>query len=378
MEKATRIVFGLIAFLICIQGFAQSQTRTWLSGDSLGKFHIVPQVMLGQIVPHREEMQHLIQGQTVGMSIQVIRRKTFSWWGMYQRQPITGAELYYSSTGNTNQLGHQFAVNYLIYRPYLNGSRPLYYGLGLGLGYNTKIWDLNNNHQAPVISSHLNACLVIHLQYPIIQTEKTDWMLGFRMTHLSNGAYQLPNLGTNNFQISVTKQPRMVLPRRPINIIDILPGFHRSRFFSLTIAGGLKEIFQPLGKKYPVGNIQCNFTKAINWRHRISVGVDYLYQPALRKLWQEYKGIDATDLQCMQAGIAVGYQSIFGFTTFSIQQGFYLYSPWKENGKFYHRLSIRRNFANLPNFGRNCFWYAGLFTHWAKADHVEFGCGIDI
>jgi hypothetical protein len=376
MEKAHRLVIFLLGILMTSHGLCQSQ-QTWPTGDSSGKFHLVVHPMLGQIVPHRKEMQHLIQGQSVGLSVQILRRKTFSWWGMYQRQPITGAELYYSSTGNPNQLGHQFAVNYLIYRPYINANRPLYYGLGLGLGYNTKTWDLNNNHQATVISSHLNACLVLHCQYPIFQTEKTDWLLGIRMTHLSNGAYQLPNLGTNNFQMTLANQPRMILNRRPITIIDILPGFHRSRFFSLTVAGGIKETFQPLGRKYPVGNVQFNFSKAINWRHRWSVGADYLYQPALQKLWKEYKGVDAAAAQCMQAGISVGYQSIFGFTTFSIQQGLYVYSPWKETGKVYHRLSIRRNFTHLPYYGKHGFWYAGLFTHWAKADHAEFGCGID-
>lgn len=378
MEKATCIAIGLIAILFGFPGFAQSQSPSWPTGDSSGKFHIVPQVMFGQIVPHREEMQHLIQGQTAGVSIQVLRRKTFSWWGMYQRQPITGAEFYWSTTGNPQQLGHQFAIKYMMYRPYFSNSRPLFYGMGLGLGYSTKTWDLYNNHQSPVISTHINASLTLHAQYPIFQTDKSDWLLGLRMTHHSNGSFKLPNLGTNNIQFTLARQPRMILKRKPISIIDILPYFHRTHFFTLSIAGAFKETFQPLGRKYPVGNFQFNYVRRINWQHRFSVGVDYLYQPALRKLWQEYKGVDAKALQCMQAGIAVGYQSIFGYTTFAVQQGLYVYSPWKENGKFYHRLSLRRNFQFSPHHGKRCFVYAALFTHWAKADHAEFGCGIDI
>jgi hypothetical protein len=172
-------------------------------------------------------------------------------------------------------------------------------------------------------------------------------------------------------------QPRLINKRKAFEIIAILPSFQRNRFFSITLAGGFKETFQPLGKKYPVGNFQFNFAKRLNGRHRISVGADYLYQPALKKLWEKYKGVMATPSQCMQAGIAVGYQSIFGLTTFSIQQGYYLYSPWKENGPFYHRLSIRRNFGLNYN-GKKGFIYAGLFTHWAKADHIELGCGFDL
>ncbi len=378
MEKVNRLIITLAFLLSCTHSFSQTNSTNWPTGDSSEKFHVVPQVMFGQIVPHREEMQHLIQGQSIGMSIQLLRRKNFSWWGMYQRQPITGVELYWSTTGNPKQLGNQFALNYMMYRPYISSKRSLFYGMGLGLGYSTKTWDLINNHQSPVISTHLNASMVLHVQYPIVQTEKTDWLLGLRMTHLSNGAYQLPNLGTNNFQLTLSNQPRMIRGRRAINIIDILPYFHGSRFFTFTLAGGLKETFQPLGKKYPIGNFQFNYVRALNWRHRYSIGIDYLYQSALKKLWMEYKGINASPEQCMQAGLAIGYQSIFGYTTFSIQQGIYLYSPWKENGPLYHRLSIRRNLANLPGFGKRCFIYAGLFTHWAKADHGEFGCGIDL
>ncbi len=378
MEKNLILIVGLVWLsFFSTSALAQETNTTWPTGDSSEQFHLSPQLLMGQIIPHRHEMQHLIQGQSSGIALQFIRRKNFSWWGMYQKQPITGVELYYSATGNRKQLGDQFALNYIMYRPYGKSKRKLWYGLGLGMAYATKTWNLHENYQAPVISTHLNACLTLHAHYPIFQTQKTDWLLGLRMTHMSNGSFQLPNLGTNNFQLSLQYQPRLILRKKPVNIIDILPGFQRTRFFSFTFAGGFKETFQPLGKKYPVCNFQFTYAKNINWRHRISFGADYLYQPALKKLWDKYKGIQATPSQCMQAGVAIGYQSIFGFTTFSIQQGYYLYSPWMENGRFYHRLSIRRNFGMNYN-GKKGFIYAGLFTHWAKADHIEVGCGFDL
>jgi hypothetical protein len=133
-----------------------------------------------------------------------------------------------------------------------------------------------------------------------------------------------------------------------------------------------------LGRKYNVWNTQLTYASRINHRHRWVIGADYLYQPALKKLWLAYKGIEATPQQCMQMGLNLGFQTIFGRTWFTIHQGLYIYSPWKENGILYHRLSIRRN-LKLNNYGmQNAFVYAALFTHFAKADHGEFGIGWDI
>lgn len=367
-----RIVFILFLFFSCIISNGQV--------DTLGKNHFAVTGLAGSIVPHRAEMTPLIQGYSYAGSIQWMKRPTMPKWRIYQRFPMTGYDLYFSTTGNPKQFGQQLALSYMIYRPY-GKHRKCWYGMGLGLGYSSKIWDLDNNHQAPVISTRLNCALSLHFQYSMFSTLSKEHLIGLRMTHMSNGAYQLPNLGTNQFQLSYTIKPRMEMPKGPMCITDELPVYHGSRCISLHLAAGLKEIYQPLGRKYPVYNLQLNYARMMNYRHRWSVGMDYLYQPGLEKLFEMNSSQSSSPKNWQQWGATLGYQSIFGYTTFSIQQGIYIKTDWKKNGPLYHRLSIRRNCMNLakinPFFNR-VYITAALYTHWAKADHFEFGCGIDL
>lgn len=373
VRRAMRTIGLCIIMMLCsVCAIAQA--------DTLGKYHWVISGLAGTIVPHRAEMTPLIQGYSYAGSIQWMKRPTMPKWRIYQRFPMTGMDLYFSTTGNPKQLGHQMALSYMVYRPYGKRSK-WWYGMGLGVGYNSKIWDLETNHQATVISTKINCALTLHWQYKLFSSVNHNHLLGLRMTHLSNGAYQLPNLGTNQFQLSYTIQPKMELPKRPMCITDELPYYFSSRIISVQSACGFKETYQPMGRKYPVWNVQVNYARLINYQHRWSVGLDYLYQPALEKLYEENLNQQSTPKDWQQWGATLGYQSIFGFTTFAVQQGVYIKSAWKSNGTLYQRLSIRRNcmgLAKINPFFSRVYFTAALFTHWAKADHFEFGCGIDL
>lgn len=372
IKTEMRIVFILFLSFFCIISNGQV--------DTLGKNHFVVTGLAGSIVPHRAEMTPLIKGYSFGGSLQWMKRPIMPKWRIYQRFPMTGFDLYFSTTGNPKQLGQQLALSYMIYRPY-GKHKKCWYGMGLGVGYHSKIWDLETNHQATVISTRINCALTLHWQYKLFSSVNHNHLVGLRMTHLSNGAYQLPNLGTNQFQLSYTIQPKMELPKRPFFITDELPYYFSSRIISVQTAFGLKEVYQPMGRKYPVWNVQVNCARRINYQHRLSIGLDYLYQPALGKLYEENLGQSSSPKNWQQWGATLGYQSIFGFTTFAIQQGIYLKTDWKNNGPFYQRLSIRRNcmkLAKVNSYFNRVYITAALYTHWAKADHFEFGCGIDL
>ncbi len=365
--------FVLICFLIISKSsFAQL--------DTLGNNHLVLSILGGSIVPHRPEMTPLIKGYSMGASLQWMKRPMMPKWRIFQRYPMTGFDLYFSTTGNPKQLGNQMALSYMIYRPY-GKKRNWWYGMGLGVGYNSKQWNLETNHQAIVISTKINCALTLHWQYKLLTTHRHHHLIGMRMTHLSNGSYQLPNLGTNQFQLSYTIQPRMELQKRPFAVTDELPYYFSSRNISIQTGFGIKETYQPLGRKYPVWNAQLNYARMINYQHRWSLGIDYLYQPALGKLFEENLNQSSTYKNWQQWGATIGFQSIFGYTTFCIQQGVYIKTDWKNNGPLYQRLSIRRNCMRLAKFNpyfSRVFLTAALFTHWAKADHFEFGCGLDL
>jgi hypothetical protein len=325
----------------------------------------------GFVIPHRAEMSHLITGHAAGFS--VARMHHFSGkktWHHAFNFPRHGFELYMSSTGNNDALGHHFATSYLLELPLQtknkNTSNNRFFKhsltLGLGVGYSTKRWDLETNHQAPVLGSHTNAS--ISLLYLIQLSPR--WQGGLRMTHFSNAAFQLPNLGTNTISLSLRYNTRALRPKTCSEQWE-LP--EKKWIFSATLAGGLKEVLPPTERKYAAGSLTFFADKRMRFKSSFGAGVDLLYNSSLEQLLQKVPAFNGSRTQVAQIGALLGYTLHFDPFDIRIQQGFYVRSLWKDYGFMYQRIGIRYHFTGN--------WLASLHlkTHFAKADYAELGVG---
>jgi hypothetical protein len=325
-------------------------------------------------------MKYLQQGHSFGINLTLGRPVSgTSYWHYAYNSPEQGFDFSFINTGNMRQLGLQFTGSYFLNLPLrrktlTEGSLKRirfqhWLGLGIGMGYATRSWDLETNHQAAVLGSAGNIALTLQYSARLKQFENGELRGGVRISHLSNGAFQLPNLGTNNaaiflaFRNGQSKKQTITAPATAET---------EKWRFTWSVCAGLKEIPPPTEKKHPVFTTGILLEKRFTYKSSIGAGVDLLNNTSLQELMLQRGDAIMAASSSIQLGAVISYTLHFNDFELKMQQGFYLADRWKTDGVLYHRFGLRyrvspRVFAQLT-----------LKTHYAKADYGEFGLGFSL
>ena len=350
--------------LITVLSLVFSCSTFWLQGQerNIG-ITIEPQV--GVLLAHRATMGHLIEhhsyGAEVGVVLQTDGKKQ---WHHDFNFPEISFNAFYNNPGNEEVMGHAMGVVGGIYLPFFK-EKGWSFGAKFetGLSYLTKRYDVVNNPKNNAIGSHLNSLVRLGLRLEK-QFGHQSLGLNLSMTHMSNGAVKLPNLGLNlpflGIHYSYFIQPLHFVDTASIERVGqkVLSW----EFFTQLIASS-KQIYPTGGSNYGViGLTNYVHFKATN-RCIIEGGVDLIYnQSIIRSL----EG-DIGAAKNFQLGAYLAYViPIHRFQMF-VGMGAYIYNPLIDDGLFYHRFGARfqifkRLWANIS-----------IKSHWAKADYFEYG-----
>lgn len=347
--------------------------------DSSSRWSLMVSPQGGFIIPHHSSVEHLIQGHSTGVHVYANRKVDGSkFWHFAYNFPECGLDITAINSGNNQQLGNQFSSSYLVNLPLNKGQYRLgsvnqsstnfkhWIGLGIGLGYSTQRWDLETNHQAPMLGSRINAAISFQYSIRLIAFNSGEFRAGFRVLHFSNGAFQLPNLGTNNAGVFVSyasgKRIREVENRLPVPLIE-------KYILSAGLTAGLKEILPPNGRKYSATVVSVLGERRMSYKSALGVGVDVLYDASTASSIEQRLGVRPKSMQTVQVGGLVSYSLFFDRLSFKMQQGFYIRDQFRINGSLYHRFGLRYAIGN------HVYAQLTLKTHFAKADFGELGIG---
>ena len=371
--------YRFLFFGFCLLDLSLLVKSSFGQRDSSAQWSVTVSPQGGVIIPHHESVKHLIQGHSVGLHVFVNRQCDGSkFWHWAYNFPECGVDLTAINSGNTEQLGHQYSSSYLVNLPLNKDNRIQnklgvserkfrhWIGLGIGLGYATQRWDLETNHQAPMLGSRMNAA--ISFQYSIRLAAFTfgEFRAGFRILHFSNGAFQLPNLGTNNaglfLSYATAKHAHYKVQAPPTPAIE-------RYIWSIGLVSGLKEILPPNGRKYTASVLSFLGEKRISYKSALGVGFDVLYDASSIAVMEQRNGSKLKASQAVQFGGLLSYSLFFDKLSFKMQQGIYIRDELKLNGSLYHRFGLRYSMA------RGLYAQLTLKTHFAKADYGEIGIG---
>lgn len=324
----------------------------------------------GFLAAHRGTMSHLPKERVSAIEFSFSKRLNGSGnWHEAYKNPIVGATLYASNLGNKEILGHGFGVYGFIEFPMSRNKKLFLTGhLGAGLGGVTKIFDQETNPKNVAMSSHLNALLSLGINGRWNINPKHGLVLGVDMTHFSNGASKVPNLGLNILNLSLgyayTFKYQQQVSVEPIQI-EKTPFFRNWKYTAIGIISS-KEIFPTTGKNYPVYAFSNVLYKRFRPKVGMEVALDLIYKKALFG-YRDY--IPKTEWTIFQVGAYVGYYLPLNRFGFVLGMGRYLKDRYDADDEFYHRVGMRYRFDNglLLNLV--------LKSHWAKADYVEWGVG---
>jgi len=372
---ATLFKFLHITIFLLIAATSTAQNPT----DSVRRWAVALAPHYGFIVPHTKQMEHLITGHSFGGNVSLFRPVTGkSYWHHAYNKPEQGFDFSFINTGNMRQLGVQLSSSFLLNLPLTRKKRDFgvdgharnfrhWLGLGIGLGYATRNWDLENNHQAAILGSQSNIALALQYSVRIIKFSSGEIRGGLRISHLSNGAYQLPNLGTNNAGLFISY---VLNNEKKASILSEISKPEVEKFrYTFGVLGGMKEIPPPNGIKHGAFVFSALAEKRISYKSSFGLGLDVLYNSSLKILMERRSDESVSSSDVLQLGGIFSYTMHFNAFELKMQQGFYLRDNWKTDGSLYHRFGLRYRINS------HLYTQLTLKTHFAKADYGEFGFG---
>ena len=321
---------------------------------------------VGFLIPHRATMGHLVQGHAKGFELSaLIQTDGKKQWHHDYLFPKGGVSVYYSDWGNRDILGTGFGVHGFITLPFIKKNGWSFASrLGAGIGYSTKVFDQEENPKNNALSTKLNSLVFIGAEIEK-QFKQSSIALGMDMTHFSNGAIKVPNLGINVAYLSLAltyyfkeleQKSAATIPRFESENLS------RWRIYTELIAS-TKQIYPTGGKNYGIIGISNFVQHQFTPKCVVEGGIDAVYNQSI--IHDEEGNFTARDN--FQVGAYAAYVLPIHKLQLLLGMGGYIINPVNPNGHVYHRFGSRFKISNRL--------YANITikSHWAKADYFEYG-----
>lgn len=318
-------------------------------------------------------------------------------WEALYAYPIIGFSFFYSGMGGFEEIGEVYAVYPFINFP-LNRDvdNRINFRLGVGLGYLTNKFDIENNPKNFAIGSHLNAAASLFFDYRKTISPRFTFVAAAGLTHFSNGSTKTPNYGLNmltavagiNFYLT---RPNPYLEAKFLPILRPFE-YDNKKWFSVEImqSVGTRDMSQQLGERYFVSNTSANIMLPFALKYKIGLGLEMTYDGSDKAMLDHKKSqgteelIYENDFHLIKFGAGLAYELMMSKTSFIFHLGYHNLAGRKiktiedsdpiENklitkGIVYQKLGIKHHFTD------NVFGSIALTAHGGRADFIGFGIG---
>jgi len=335
-----------------------------LKNSSKPTIGIDANVQYGFILIHRSTIQHFSQTHFPLFQLAIYKRVTGtkSWHNLYYK-PCVGFNLLYTNfSGNTllkSAFGGQAFIDFCK-RSYNKNS--FHFRLAGGLGYVQQPFNRENNFKNIAIGSHLNGLIQLGYYFDKNISRKIGASVGASITHLSNGAIKVPNLGLNILTAGIIFHcsNKNFDDIKTIKLIDTIP---QKKHFEITIGAGIKQNYPVSSISYVAVSTRFQYYFYIKQKYNVSAGTDLFYDNGIRaklKLDNAYNDANKT---AVQVGVNMQYQQNIGRFSIPLFFGAYAFSNYKDNGLFYSGLGIKHKITEHISAA------IILKTHFARADY---------
>ncbi|MFN5355464.1 MAG: acyloxyacyl hydrolase [Bacteroidota bacterium] len=323
----------------------------------------------GFLMAHRPSMVYLQNAHSASIEIDYLWRcsGSASWHKAY-RFPSVGVSYRLTSFGNPDLVGDGHSISVATEFPLSSGTKFSIRTRGsFGIGWIERPFDVRDNYKNLAAGSHLNGVVGFGISGGIHIGKSSTLNTGIHFLHFSNGSARTPNLGLNvpSLSISYTR-----IFSRTLSSPRTLQGPADFSHNNLYLATGIKEIYPPSGKSYPVAVIDYSRTYLRGKKGVLGCGLSFMYDSSLPTKVQRENNSESND---QSDAIRIGTYGSAGLRmgpwSANLQVGLYLYNRVKSDGDVFNRLSLRHQ---RPN---GLFYCINLKSHFGKADYIEWGIG---
>ena len=350
------LTFYIVFFSLTINAQSLGRDEIWVEGKFKAGFLAAHRGMIGHLPTEHAfagEFSYLIQG------------KGQKDWHRWYKMPTFGVTGFFGSVGNRELLGHYAGAYSFMTFPLV--QKKIYtfsFKMGAGLGYGTKIYDPEENNLNAAIGTHVNAMVVLGVESRFVFGNNSA-IVGLDMTHFSNGASKVPNLGLNLPYVSLG-YGRRIQQSNHCDTCDVKRIERKRLFLGANFIGSVTTGFPTGGKKYPVYALSIFGRKLIGNRGGLELSLDIMSKQSLALYKPE---VPKTQLDMIQVGAFAGFIMPLDHLHFVLGMGIYVRDKFSPIDRFYHRVGLRYVFDNGINLG------IVLKSHWARADYIEYGIG---
>lgn len=372
--KTSLLKYGLIYFCVIFFSIKITAQNTFKKKDS-SIISMETKLHYGFIMPHHKYIQYLSTGHFTAFELNVGKQTNGrKKWHQLYNYPYIGLSFWTANMANPEVLGSVYTLY-----PYLNFNlvdhRKLDFNFrfGTGIAYITKKFEPFDNYKNLLIGTNLNVAISLLYELKWAIQQHIQLSTGVGMTHFSNGALKMPNLGINIPTVNVGVA-YLLNTNKPFFVpTESLCNKDTTKFeIQSIVSGGIKEIYPACGDKFGVFSWSNSLIKTWSLKRKIGVGIDLFWEFSnIRSLKRQ--GIEVKHAyEVIKPGVHILHQLRFSRLSLVTQLGFYIYAKDKSDGPVYDRLALQYKLNN------NILLNVALKTHFAKADYVEWGIGYSI
>lgn len=332
----------------------------------------------GNVLPHTEDMYHLVNGHPQALWLSVVKRTDGSkeWHDAYN-YPDYGAFFLYQDF-KSQPLGQNYSAGALYNFYFL--KRHLQVRLAQGVAYTTNPYDKVDNSRNKAFGSRIMANTNIGIAYDNENIFKNFGIhAGLMFTHYSNGRVKSPNSGINTYMLNlgITHYLSEDFVRKP-DTTSVKKSFKNEPIrYNFVLRSGFNESPIIGSGQFPFYHIGFYADKRINRKSALQLGTELFLTKSMEEYIRYYsvaypeQNISA-DTDYKRVGVFVGHELMINRISLEAQIGYYVYDPFKKDIPIYDRLGLKYYLTD------RLFGGFTIKTHLFLAEALEFGIGYRI
>lgn len=333
------------------------------------KNYVSTSVTPGYLLAHIADLKHLA-AHNVGIELSYEREVGYKDWGQFYANPTVGLCVLYYDLGRPeagNAIGALFTTKL---KAGEIGKSDLNFRMGAGLAFLSKRFDPYTNKRNPAIGSHLNGSM----QFAFVMhtpLEKNYLEYGISISHYSNAAFKMPNLGYNmpsftlryGFGVNETQQENQLFEHTAATPWTLN---------SLLIFGKKERDFANPQAFYHYG-LQIKAIRSVNEVKAWRFGWDGLLDKTYMFSEDPTVALDSIVFNDkLEMALSGGYQWSIGKVDVIAELGAYIYKPAVLKNPLLQRVGL------VYNVNDNITVQGALRFHRGVADFFEMGVGYTV
>lgn len=313
--KFLKILFLFSGFTISFSGVSQKE---FLKNTSVtGNYHF------GVALPEYSFVTYLVDKNIQSFTLDFTKQTTGKTdWERLYKHPEYGFSFYHTTFGNNEFLGKAFALNYFFKVNFISKEKfKVYNQTGIGIGYLTRKFDLEDNFQNVGIGSHINVHFNTRLGMSYRLFNSFTGNLGMSFDHFSNGNTGDPNLGLNN--VAFFAGLRYTVGEQIVKNSAPLSAHVQKNNFEFVASAGGKQTRSLASNFFFTSSLSGGMNREFYRGFHAGIGADIFYDESIQTQ-MEARNETYHSIDDFQTGIHLSQEFKYNRFSLIVQEGIYL------------------------------------------------------